>query len=249
MAAAFLISGPWDGYQPTRDRVYDIIRNDEGRAPVDNVVVLSVDLHSSSAADLTQDPNNPVVAAGAYDPLTSPGVDDPGRGYMLVDVAKECAVCGCWFVDTVAGISNIQTFGTAFEVRNGSNHRVASVQTDLPRNAPLFAPGQRPGRQRPPKLSADHVDASLRWQARRVDATAAKQRVGTDRDRTKWPATPKLVVLGLVDVVIRRSRIASNAANASVDASRMRGEDGTGRGGGKRRIVNLPPHRLAEHHA
>jgi len=54
--------------------------------------VLTGDIHSSWAADLTQDPNNPVVAAGGYDPangagsravefittsFTSPAIPDP----------------------------------------------------------------------------------------------------------------------------------------------------------------------------
>ena len=89
---AFLNSDQWDGYQPARNRIYDIIGSGRGGQPIDNVVVLTGDIHSSWAADLTQDPNNPVVAAGGYDPVTgagskavefvgtsvtSPGVDDP----------------------------------------------------------------------------------------------------------------------------------------------------------------------------
>ncbi len=85
-------SDAWDGYQPARDRVYDVLRGTGGQAPVNNVVVLTGDIHSSWAADLTQDPNNSNVAAGGYNPgtgegsravefvgtsISSPGVDDP----------------------------------------------------------------------------------------------------------------------------------------------------------------------------
>ncbi len=69
----FLNSDQWDGYQPARDRIYDVLKGGNGQQPVDNVVVLTGDIHSSWAADLTQDPNNAVVANGGYDPVTGAG--------------------------------------------------------------------------------------------------------------------------------------------------------------------------------
>jgi alkaline phosphatase D len=91
----FLNSDQWDGYQPARNRVYDVLKGDAKNPPVGNCVLLTGDIHSSWAADLTQDPNNPDVATGGYNPLTgdgsravefvgtsvtSPGVNDPGNG-------------------------------------------------------------------------------------------------------------------------------------------------------------------------
>jgi alkaline phosphatase D len=88
----FLNADQWDGYQPARDRVYDVLKGDATHRPVRNVVVLTGDIHSSWAADLTQDPNNPDPANGGYDAgtgegsravefvgtsVTSPGLDDP----------------------------------------------------------------------------------------------------------------------------------------------------------------------------
>jgi alkaline phosphatase D len=82
----------WDGYQPARDRVYDIIKGGAAAPAIDNVVILTGDIHSSFAADLSQDPNNSDVAAGGYDAdtgagsravelvatsVTSPGAIDP----------------------------------------------------------------------------------------------------------------------------------------------------------------------------
>ena len=64
----FINPDQWDGYQPARDRVYAVLKGDATHAPVSDVVILTGDLHSSWAADLTQDPNNPVVATGGYDP-------------------------------------------------------------------------------------------------------------------------------------------------------------------------------------
>ncbi len=89
---AFLNPDAWDGYQPSRDRLFDAFKGAHGKKPIDNVVVLTGDIHSSWAADLTPDPNNPVAAAGGYDAATgagslavefvgtsvsSPGGDDP----------------------------------------------------------------------------------------------------------------------------------------------------------------------------
>ena len=172
----FVNSDQWDGYQPARDRVYNVLRGDANNAPVNNCVVLTGDIHSSWANDLSQDPNNPNTTNGGYNPatgagsravefvgtsVTSPGLPDPTggtaaflrsvnphmkyidfnqRGYMLLDVTPQRAVCEWWFVDTVAAISNVQTFGVAFEVQLGSNHLVPSVQTTPRANPPLLAP-------------------------------------------------------------------------------------------------------------
>jgi alkaline phosphatase D len=172
----FFNTDQWDGYQPARDRVYDIIKGNANNPPVNNVVVLTGDIHSSWAADLTQDPNNSNVATGGYNgvtgegsravefvgtSITSPGLSDPTgstagflrsvnphfkfidlnqRGYMLLDVTPQKAVCEWYFVDTVASISNNQTFGTAFEVQQGTNRLQPSAQTTPPANPPALAP-------------------------------------------------------------------------------------------------------------
>ena len=69
----FINADQWDGYQPARDRLYDVLKGNASTPPVDNVVMLTGDLHSSWAADLTQDPNNPDTATGGYDPATGAG--------------------------------------------------------------------------------------------------------------------------------------------------------------------------------
>jgi alkaline phosphatase D len=172
----FINPDQWDGYQPARDRIYAVLKGDATHAPVSDVVILTGDIHSSWAADLTQDPNNPVVAAGGYDPATgggsravefvvtsisAPGVSDPAgsiagllhtqnphfkyidlnqRGYMLLDITRERAVCEWWFVDTVLALSNVQTLGAAFEVQYGTNRLVPSAMTAARANPPPFAP-------------------------------------------------------------------------------------------------------------
>lgn len=69
----FLNSDQWDGYQPARDRIYAMLKGDDTHAPVSDVVVLPGDIHSSWAADLSQDPNNPDVTSGGYNPVTGEG--------------------------------------------------------------------------------------------------------------------------------------------------------------------------------
>jgi alkaline phosphatase D len=55
----------WDGYTVERQLIIDALR----AGPVDNVVFLTGDVHSTWIADITDDPNNPA----AYDPATGAG--------------------------------------------------------------------------------------------------------------------------------------------------------------------------------
>ncbi|MEQ1439962.1 alkaline phosphatase D family protein [Fontimonas sp. SYSU GA230001] len=64
----YLNPDQWDGYPRARERVYAMIDGSSG-AKVDNVVVLTGDIHTSWAMDITPDPNNPL----AYNPLTGSG--------------------------------------------------------------------------------------------------------------------------------------------------------------------------------
>lgn len=55
----------WDGYRAERQRVLDLISG----LDLDNVVVLTGDIHSSWAMDISNDPNNPLV----YNAITGDG--------------------------------------------------------------------------------------------------------------------------------------------------------------------------------
>jgi len=93
---SFINPDQWDGYQPARDRLFDVLKGSGGLPAVDNVVVLTGDAHSSWAADLTQDPNNGDLASGGYD-------ESSGAGSRAVE-----------FVDTsVTSPSFYDTFGLA----------------------------------------------------------------------------------------------------------------------------------------
>jgi alkaline phosphatase D len=69
----YLNPDQWDGYNPARERLFSVLRGDGYHAPVDDVVVLTGDIHTSWGADLTPDPNNPDVKSGGYDPSTGAG--------------------------------------------------------------------------------------------------------------------------------------------------------------------------------
>ena len=78
----------WDGYAAERRRLWDLIRGGQAAPAVslNNVVILTGDIHTSWAMDITEDPNNPL----AYNPLTGdgsmavefvcPSVTSPGLG-------------------------------------------------------------------------------------------------------------------------------------------------------------------------
>lgn len=61
----YLNGDQWDGYAASRFRFFDLLRERD----VDNVIVLTGDIHTSWASDLTPDPNNP----DAYDPGSGDG--------------------------------------------------------------------------------------------------------------------------------------------------------------------------------
>jgi alkaline phosphatase D len=59
---------------------------------------------------------------------------------MLLDVTAQRVVCEWWYVDTVASVSNIETFGVAFEVAHGGNRLQPSAMTTPRAEAPPLAP-------------------------------------------------------------------------------------------------------------
>ena len=65
----YLNGDQWDGYQAERSAVFAHLADNS----IDNVVVLTGDIHTSWAMDLTPDPNNPVELAGGYNPVTGGG--------------------------------------------------------------------------------------------------------------------------------------------------------------------------------
>lgn len=155
----------WDGYSASRDRVLDTIQ-DNG---LDNVVVLTGDVHSAWVFDVPRD-----GFADAYDEatgegslavefvcssVTSPAVNVPAsvlvdgnphlkygdlarRGYMVLDVTAERTHCTMWAFDDGVESPDDQApvVGATYETLAGSN-RVQEAQPVEPRSdAPPLAP-------------------------------------------------------------------------------------------------------------
>ncbi|GAB3672059.1 alkaline phosphatase D family protein [Salinisphaera aquimarina] len=167
----FLNSDQWDGYPRAREKVWDIIRGGQAapNVAINNVVVLTGDIHTSWAMDITEDPNNP----DAYDPdtgagsmavefvgtsVTSPGSDaspdaikaqNPhmkyvqlaSRGYLLLDITAERVQGEWWYVDDILTRNEQQRFAAAYRVRAGENRVVEASGMTTPRtDAPALAP-------------------------------------------------------------------------------------------------------------
>jgi alkaline phosphatase D len=167
----FINPDQWDGYPRAREAIRNIIRGGPAapNVAIDNVVVLTGDIHTSWAMDITEDPNNP----GTYDPdtgmgsmgvefvttsVTSPDSDgDPAavqsqnphmkyvelasRGYVLLDITSARMQAEWWYVDDIQSRNDAERFATAWQVRAGENHLVAADAASSPKaEAPLPAP-------------------------------------------------------------------------------------------------------------
>ncbi|MCQ8895598.1 alkaline phosphatase D family protein [Limnobacter humi] len=63
----------WDSYGAERQRIINALKGADGGAAVNNVVILTGDVHSAWVADITDNPNLPISQAGGYNPLTGDG--------------------------------------------------------------------------------------------------------------------------------------------------------------------------------
>ncbi|HYO98348.1 MAG TPA: alkaline phosphatase D family protein [Polyangiaceae bacterium] len=86
----------WDGYAAARARVLSTLSRDS----IDNVVVLTGDIHSSWANDITSDPFDAATYEGSSGrgsvavefvtpAVTSPGIDDPVQAAFLAQVLRQ----------------------------------------------------------------------------------------------------------------------------------------------------------------
>ena len=140
----------WDGYSPTRDRLFEVIRTNA----IDNVVVLTGDIHTSWANDLATDPYD----AEVYDKETgqgaiavefvTPGITSPGlgslgelvgpglrnlnphvkfvdlenRGYIVLDIDAERCQAEWYHIENVEVRETTEFFVAAFAAFDGDNH-------------------------------------------------------------------------------------------------------------------------------
>ena len=155
----------WDGYAPARQRFYDAVK----AANVENLVVLTGDIHSSWAIDLKED-------SAAYDPDTGsgalgvevvvPGVTSTGlfasgdalfdqiraelphirwaelskRGYVLLDLDEDRVQASWHHFERVDEAGTASTVGAVYKSGSGTHHLVADTAPATPREAPPLAP-------------------------------------------------------------------------------------------------------------
>ncbi|HKO90546.1 MAG TPA: alkaline phosphatase D family protein, partial [Polyangiaceae bacterium] len=138
----------WDGYAASRARVLSLLRARE----IDNVVLLTGDIHSAWAIDVAEDPFDPArydAATGRGSELvefvtpavSSPASGQPGQrildlhphvkftdqtrqGYVLLDVTRERVQGEWYFVPSVREQSAEVELGAVFQTLAGQPHLV-----------------------------------------------------------------------------------------------------------------------------
>ena len=143
-----LLSDSWEGYQASRDRIFDFLTEERMR----DVAILGGDLHSSWALDVTRNPwsgyqGNTGVGSLAVE-LLSPAISSPAlfadpvvraqapalraflphlkflegesHGYVLVDITRNQLRGNWYFVRTVEERSADETRGASFVCERGS---------------------------------------------------------------------------------------------------------------------------------
>ncbi len=139
----------WDGYRADRDELRDHIMNNG----IENVVVLTGDIHTSWANDLPGASYNAGAGTGAFGvefvttSVTSSSspigvgtgiitaanphmqwIDLTEKGYMTIDMNKNRTQCDWWFVDNITTQSPAESLGNAYFTNDGDNHLVQASQ-------------------------------------------------------------------------------------------------------------------------
>ncbi|MFO7567845.1 MAG: alkaline phosphatase D family protein [Enhygromyxa sp.] len=163
-----LFTDPWDGFEAARRRLLGYIRDNDIR----DVVVLTGDVHSSFANELTEDPldgYDPATGEGSVavefvtPGVTSPGLSfDPGtlallaplnphtrwlevlrKGYMTIDLTPERCQADFWL------FSGAQVVSSSF----GGSTYAASWQVQSGAPVLVEADGPAPGKAAAPELA------------------------------------------------------------------------------------------------
>ncbi|MFP6662893.1 MAG: alkaline phosphatase D family protein [Deltaproteobacteria bacterium] len=147
----------WDGYHAARERLFDAVE-DAGRG---NLIVLTGDVHSSWAADLTRDPNEPshydpqtgrgslgveMVCSSVTSTFSVPGLEEViktmnpalkygetvSRGYLLLDLDHERAQGEWYHFDDVSKVEQTERLAAIWATRDGANHLEEGDAAALP---------------------------------------------------------------------------------------------------------------------
>ena len=155
----------WDGYAAARERLFDQIEE----TPGGNVVVLTGDIHTSWAIELSRDPDASTYVPGTGQgtlavEFVTPGVTSPGlanalrnpvlvsnpqvryldlefRGYMVLDVTRASVQCDWYHVKDVTVVQSDVTWDAGWTVRAGETFLTeAEAPSPGKSRAPALAP-------------------------------------------------------------------------------------------------------------
>lgn len=139
----------WDGYGAERNRLFDTILQKN----INNVVVLTGDLHSAWASNLPTDFYQPSTGAGSAgvefitNSVSSPNHNTPastmdmlavnphiyfiqtlGHGYTLLDINKQRSHCHFYTVSNTNTETYTDNFTSSYYVNSGQRHLITSNQ-------------------------------------------------------------------------------------------------------------------------
>lgn len=154
----------WDGYQSSRNRFLQHL----GTNSINNVVVLTGDIHTSWGNEIAVNPFVPSYVSQAVEfvtpAVTSPGIEDRSmalalqaqinashphikyvelnrRGYMIVDLDRERVQSEWYHVATIAERRPVEEFARALACASGQNRLTAVPEPSRPAtNPPPSAP-------------------------------------------------------------------------------------------------------------
>ncbi|MGB0167434.1 MAG: alkaline phosphatase D family protein, partial [Luteibaculum sp.] len=157
----------WDGYTFERDRLFAFWQKEK----MENLVVLTGDIHSSWASDLPTKAYNPVKDTGSVGvefvctSVTSPGMEIPvaeqalllnnphlkfsnlsKRGYMVLVIDSLRAQAEWYFSETVLEKNSRHQFGKAFYAEKGKPFLKESKRESIPKASQIaLAPNEPQG--------------------------------------------------------------------------------------------------------
>jgi len=156
----------WDAYEDERNRLYDSIFANS----VQNVVVLTGDIHTSWGNDLPTTTYNPSTQSGSagvefvVTSITSPSLDAVSglgstavsllqsqndhmeyidleeKGYYILDVNKQRAQADWYYVDKVDQISSNESWGASWKTNNNSRHLSLAAAAAIADSAQIGVP-------------------------------------------------------------------------------------------------------------
>lgn len=198
----------WDGYRTERNRLFDTLY----RLGVENLLVLSGDIHSAWVNELPHYVDGDTVNIGTECICTSVSAIDrgintytapnlyaynphirfakvSGRGYSIVDIGLNKSQCDHWGLSTLTQ-NTTQWPEAAFTIPEGDPRAIPALQVKYPANRnPPFAPWNLPAACPMPEMAGTYdieaTSAVLRWSPVE-QASGYRIRLERSIDTTRW---------------------------------------------------------------